>query len=190
MKTTASPTFSLDQIRTASPCPMRWSDMKGDDTKRFCKHCSLHVFNLTNMTRADAEALILGAEGRLCTTYFRRADGTILTKDCPVGIAEIRRKRIRIAAAVGALLSFGAGAFATRALANPKLYAVRTRLSALEPFRTVRAWIAPPPPLQGGAVMMGAMVVISPSQLPPIPNPLASPRSAKTATTTAATPTK
>jgi len=169
--------FSLDQIRIASPCPVKWSDMKGDDTKRFCRHCKLHVFNLTNMTRADAEALVAGAEGRLCTMFWRRADGTVITRDCPVGAAETRRRRTRIAAAVAAILSLGVGAFATVAARNPRLYAVKNRLSSFEPFSTLRDWINPPPQFPQGAFMTaGTVGNVNFNPPPPVPNPLQSPK--------------
>ena len=40
----------LDRLRIASPCPMRWDDMQGDDRKRFFGECRLHVYNLSAMS--------------------------------------------------------------------------------------------------------------------------------------------
>jgi hypothetical protein len=40
------------------------------------------------MTAAEAAALIAGREGRLCARLFRRADGTVITADCPAVAAE------------------------------------------------------------------------------------------------------
>jgi hypothetical protein len=59
--------------------------MKGDDRVRFCKLCSLHVYNLSAMTRSAAETLVAEREGRLCVQFYRRADGTVLTADCEGG---------------------------------------------------------------------------------------------------------
>ena len=78
--------------------------MIGDDRKRYCGECKLNVYNLSGMSRAEAENLILNAEGRLCARFYRRADGSILTKDCPVGWAAIKRRVSRMAAAAFALL--------------------------------------------------------------------------------------
>ena len=75
----------LDQIRVASPCPKRWEDMVGDDRKRFCDECKLHVYNLSAMTREEATSLVTSAKGRLCGAFYRRADGTVMTSDCAVG---------------------------------------------------------------------------------------------------------
>jgi len=70
-------------IQISRPCPVSWNDMQGDDRVRYCRHCSLHVYNLSAMRRADAEKLITETEGRLCVSFFfRRQDGTIITRDC------------------------------------------------------------------------------------------------------------
>jgi hypothetical protein len=103
----------LDRVRVASPCDARWEDMAGDDRVRRCEQCSLNVYNLSAMPRAEAEALLAryfdddGSEkqGRFCGQLFRRPDGTVLTADCPVGLAAVRAKArravVRVAAAIG-----------------------------------------------------------------------------------------
>jgi hypothetical protein len=93
-------------MRVASPCNVGWETMEGDARVRFCRLCSLNVYDLSGMTRAEAEALVLKTEGRLCARLTRRADGTVLTKDCPVGLRAIRVRAARAAgAAFAALLS-------------------------------------------------------------------------------------
>jgi hypothetical protein len=84
--------------------------MLGDDRTRFCGQCSLNVYNLSSMTRSDAEALITRTEGRLCVKFYRRFDGSIITKDCPIGLAAIKR-RVSYAwqAIVSMTLTFMAG---------------------------------------------------------------------------------
>src|SRR5687768_5545433 len=100
----------LDHIRVASPCNADWDEMIGNDRSRFCGQCNLNVYNLSSMTRAEAELLIGRTEGRLCVRYYRRTDGSILTKDCPVGLRAIRRRMSYIARAVSsAVLTFFAG---------------------------------------------------------------------------------
>jgi hypothetical protein len=76
----------LDQIKIASPCSADWEQMEGNNRVRFCSECKKNVFNLSAMTRRDAEALLQETNGNLCTRLFRRADGTVLTDDCPVGL--------------------------------------------------------------------------------------------------------
>jgi hypothetical protein len=93
----------LEGLSVASPCTVSWDTMKGDDRVRHCGSCRLNVYNLSEMSHREAEALVRNREGRLCVRFFRRADGTVLTKDCPVGIRAIRRRIARAWAAAAAL---------------------------------------------------------------------------------------
>jgi hypothetical protein len=92
--------ITLDNVRVASPCPASWENMTGDDRIRYCEECKLNVYNLSDMTRAEAERLISGREGRLCVRFYRRADGTVLTQDCPKGLQAMMRRVSRVAGAV------------------------------------------------------------------------------------------
>jgi hypothetical protein len=153
----------LDHVRIASPCDARWEDMTGDERTRRCAQCALDVHNIAAMTRAEAEALIArhlgpGGDGsRLCAQIYRRADGTILTRDCPVGLAAVRvkarRALARVAGAIAAVIAGGVavvGADRIADHANAGGWIARARLRAAEPFASVRAaLIAPPPPLMG-----------------------------------------
>jgi hypothetical protein len=89
----------VDDVRVAAPCPADWDSMVGDARVRFCGACARNVYNLSAMTRAEAQALLVEKEGRLCVRYFQRTDGTLLTADCPVGIRRRRRRRRVVAAA-------------------------------------------------------------------------------------------
>jgi hypothetical protein len=103
-------TSPLDQVTVAAPCPADWDEMIGNERARFCGQCRLNVYNLSGMTKREAEALIAGAEGRLCVRFYRRADGTILTENCPVGLRALKRRLSRLSrATLSALLSFLAG---------------------------------------------------------------------------------
>jgi len=97
----------LDNVRVASPCSEQWANMVGDDRVRVCAKCTTKVYNLSAMTREEAEALIVARAGNLCARYYQRADGTILTSDCLVGVRAKRRRRW-VAAAIGASASLGA----------------------------------------------------------------------------------
>jgi hypothetical protein len=100
----------LSKVRVASPCPAEWDSMMGDERVRFCGQCELNVYNLSAMTKAQAENLIVRTEGRLCVRFFRRKDGSILTQDCPVGLRALRQRMSRIRrAVVSMLLGFFAG---------------------------------------------------------------------------------
>jgi len=103
----------LDNIRVASPCTADWSQMTGDERARHCNKCDKQVFDLSEMTRAEAEALIIEKHGKLCARYYRRSDGTILTSDCRVGVAASRKRKI-IAVASLAMISAGVAAVVKR----------------------------------------------------------------------------
>ena len=94
----------LNNLRVASPCSMDWDAMHGDERTRFCGDCKLNVYNLSGMTRYDAEHLLRMHEGRLCVRYYQRADGTILTQDCPVGWAKVKQRVSIFAAAAFSLI--------------------------------------------------------------------------------------
>ena len=107
----------LNRIAVASPCQVSWNDMVGDDRVRICSQCNLSVYNISAMTKPEAESFIANAEGRICARLYRRADGSILTRDCPVGLRAVRKKVSRVVAtAFSALISlFGSsGPFAQR----------------------------------------------------------------------------
>lgn len=98
----------LANIEIASPCKASWDEMTGDERTRLCGLCDRQVFNLSELTRDEAETLIADRAGKLCARYYKRADGTILLADCTIGRATVRKRR-RIALASSALLAAGAG---------------------------------------------------------------------------------
>jgi hypothetical protein len=103
-------TSKLDNVRVAAPCPANWDSMYGNERVRFCGECQLNVYNLSAMSRAEAEQLVGQAEGRLCVRYYRRGDGSIITQNCPVGLRALKRRLSRIATAIAtSVLSFVAG---------------------------------------------------------------------------------
>ncbi len=89
------------ELEVASPCPMSWDKMSGDDRVRFCGSCRLNVYNLTVMSPEEIADLVREKGGRFCGRIYRRPDGTALAQDCPVGRT---RKILRRVAAVAAVL--------------------------------------------------------------------------------------
>lgn len=111
----------LSHVRVASPCPADWDTMIGDERVRFCGQCELKVYNLSAMTRTQAEDLIAGTEGRLCVRFYRRKDGSVLTRDCPVGLVRIKQRLSGIRRAITvALLGFFTGASGSYAVSGFK----------------------------------------------------------------------
>jgi Carboxypeptidase regulatory-like domain len=89
----------LPNIRIASPCHVDWERMTGNDRVRLCDSCERHVYNLVEMSNSEIKALLLETEGRVCGRIFRRFDGTIMTRDCPVGLRALRKRVAGMASA-------------------------------------------------------------------------------------------
>lgn len=80
----------LDNLVIASPCSIPWESMTGDNRTRCCGGCSRTVFNVSDMTKGEAESFLAENGTTECMTFYRRFDGTILTDDCPVGLRALR----------------------------------------------------------------------------------------------------
>jgi hypothetical protein len=136
---------SLELITVPVPCQASWDGMRGDDRVRFCSKCRQRVYNLSEMTRKAAAALVAAKEGQLCVRFYRRPDGTVITRDCRAGLWAFRRPLLGgIVVAAGLLLALlgwvsdlvGGGNSGGRESVN---------LRDVEPFRTVMNLIAPSP---------------------------------------------
>ena len=103
---------SLAHVKIAAPCSADWDQMYSFEGERvrFCSQCNLNVYNLSAMTRDEANALLYKTEGRLCVRFYRRPDGTVLTQNCPVGLRALKRRAAWAAQVVlGMLLTLLAG---------------------------------------------------------------------------------
>lgn len=108
----------LDRVTVAAPCNASWDDMAGDEKVRFCGLCQKNVYDLSAMMRDEAEAFVRSAEGGACVRLARRADGRVVSGDCPVGVKK-RRLRLAVAGAVGGgLMGYAALLGLTRARAE------------------------------------------------------------------------
>ncbi|MGD9690125.1 MAG: hypothetical protein AB7K52_10775 [Phycisphaerales bacterium] len=182
----------LEQVRIASPCPARWDDMAGDDRTRHCAQCDLQVHNLSAMTADEAEDLLRrhfapdapfshepddAPPARFCATVFRRADGTILTRDCPVGLARVRA-RARRAVARGALALGGLIGAALALAGLARSTARQGQLRQRDPFARVAEWIDPPsvmPPIftpTAGGISLGDIRMTGKMMVPPARAPV------------------
>ena len=104
----------LEAIQIAKPCRADWNHMTGDQRARFCGSCHKNVYDISQMTRAQAQQLIAEKEGNVCVRLHRRPDGTVITSDCPVGIAATSRPVWWGVAAMFALISAGLAGCATQ----------------------------------------------------------------------------
>jgi hypothetical protein len=93
----------LDDVMIAAPCNLAWDEMPGDERVRHCRHCNKNVYNISSMTKLEAEQFLQKNGTSECLRIYRRADGTILTDNCPVGLRKLRDKArtiLRITAAI------------------------------------------------------------------------------------------
>ena len=82
--------------------------MAGDERVRYCAECKLDVYNFSEMSDADIENIVFHRNGRLCARFYQRSDGTMLTRNCPVGLrAVVRRVSGFASVTLAAMISVG-----------------------------------------------------------------------------------
>jgi hypothetical protein len=131
----------------AAPCDVPWASMVGDDRRRHCGECKRDVHNLSAMTDAEVVAF-LEAVAALpenvqapCVSLYQRADGTMLTADCPVGLRRRRRRAILVST-----MQLGAVAVvAVTALATMFLHQNASKLEEEEPPVLAHTAVLTPP---------------------------------------------
>ena len=138
-------------LRVASPCSADWERMVGDDRVRYCGECKLSVYNFSAMTAEEVERLVVSHEGRLCGRLYQRPDGTVLTRDCPVGFRAVVRRISRVAgAALSAAMSMSFATAQTSEQESPSLVQIEQS----------KAGIALVVTDQSGAVIPNARVLL------------------------------
>lgn len=159
----------INNLKIASPCHASWEGMEGDDRSRHCGACNKKVYNIAEMTRDEALSLIRENEGRLCLQLYRRSDGTVLTKDCPVGLRAARRK-VAYTLACGLMIFFSIQALALRGRRDPAVNVAGVQINSAawrsrqpQTVQKLLNWIDPLPPVAGGSVMMGGPPAVTPA---------------------------
>ena len=173
---TMQPNFiSLEELQIAKPCRADWNHMTGDERARFCQSCHKNVYDISQITRADAHKLLAEKEGNVCVRLYRRPDGTVITSDCPVGKREVARPMWWTLAGFVALLASGAAVWSQPA--SKKLDARVHKISLKDKTRAL--------PIVGAVVnkispqtqvRMGDVAVVA----PPILGRIATPKTAAT----------
>jgi len=87
----------LDRISIPAPCSAEWDSMPGDDRVRHCAHCDKNVYNLSAMSRREAEKFLRETQGHACARIYYRPDGTAMTERCPAILRAAVRRISRIA---------------------------------------------------------------------------------------------
>jgi len=170
----------LQNIRIAAPCKKDWNEMVGDEYVRFCGSCEKNVYNLSSLTREQAEALLQEKEGNMCVTYFQRADGTVMTTDCPVGVRK-RRVRNALAAVVAGAGAAVAAAFGHQEqrvaggieplMGEPVIHQMPQLMGDIAPEPTVRVAGGIAPPHVNPEVKKVKQAPTAPAKRAPSPGP-------------------
>lgn len=100
------PQSILDNLYLAAPCPMTWESMQGDDKVRNCSGCAKNVYNISAMTTKEAEEFLNINGDSACLRFFRRADGTVITDECPVGLRKLRDRMKAVAQVAASFIAF------------------------------------------------------------------------------------
>jgi hypothetical protein len=143
----------LERVYVASPCSAEWDAMLGGERSRLCTSCDRAVYNIAGLTADEAATLIGKKQGRMCVRLHRRADGTVITRDCPVGLWAYRK---RAAVFAGSVLAAILSLFSTGAA--QRMYGVsqgiRTETFIESPMVSGRVTDASGSPIQNATVTL------------------------------------
>ncbi len=67
------------KLTVRTPCRENWNAMSGDDKRRFCGSCSKHVHHLSELTEAEATALV--KQPGICGRFRQDASGRVVFAD-------------------------------------------------------------------------------------------------------------
>jgi hypothetical protein len=128
----------------ARPCPKKWENLRGDNQKRFCDECQLHVHNLSAMSEKEVQAL-LQIPGRCCVGYLSQPES-------PRPVAKTRKN------------GWGLLGRVPRIMASGTALAVSFLLSGCDEkaSSTASAPVVPPPVSTNSNMILGDICVVPP----------------------------
>jgi MYXO-CTERM domain-containing protein len=91
----------LRTIAVKTPCKVSWDAMDGTGAVRHCGNCRSNVYNISEMSDEETEALLARSED-VCIRYYSRPDGTLVKTNCE------RPHRAMSTAAAGVAMSLAA----------------------------------------------------------------------------------
>lgn len=98
----------LDSLMLSFSCPVLWDSMEGDERERLCRQCDKKVYNISQMSKKEAEELLQSSvEGaKKCVKFYQRKDGTITTDECPQFLRPVRDQYRKAVYAVSCMSAF------------------------------------------------------------------------------------
>lgn len=93
------------EIPIYMPCQERWEEMPGDDRRRHCQACEQDVYDLSAMTRREAEPVLARRRNgeRVCVRYAADKSGEIRFRSEPLVPAAMLLSVRRLALGAGLL---------------------------------------------------------------------------------------
>lgn len=149
---------TIGRLAVASPCAQKWEAMRGDDRVRFCGACAKNVYRLDDLTTTEVRDLIVAQEGKLCWRFFVRKDGTVLTRDCPVGLRRARQRVVAALALCMAVVLAGVVELLRVGGVDRPLPAIAVWSALLKQASVVPAPLVAAPEVKPGAIMGKRMV--------------------------------
>jgi hypothetical protein len=140
----------LDKLQVVSPCSTDWDRMSGDEKKRFCSECNKFVYDFSQMTRRQVEAIVSIHRGQMCARITRRPDGSLVTLEAPPVHPIVARRASPVAnATLAAILGLGVPANALNVDVSAAQLIVRSDADG----KSART------PFGGGEAVVGGTVV-------------------------------
>lgn len=103
----------LGIVKRASPCSGKGA-ANGEGPVRRCGKCQRRAYDVKHLDAFQVRELVMREEGRPCMRFFERADGLLLTADCPRGFKPLgwlwnREKAPPRPARIGSAATYVAG---------------------------------------------------------------------------------
>ncbi len=98
----------LAHLTSTFSCPTHWETMTGNHRKRFCTDCKKHVYDFSQMTRGEIEAVLEATRGNLCARVTRQPDGSLKMQEVTAQPLHLISRRVSplARAVVSAVLGF------------------------------------------------------------------------------------
>jgi hypothetical protein len=75
----------LNGMEIETPCLVPWGEIDGTGPTRSCEICQKNVFDLIELTTAEAAQILAESDALPCVRICRAPDGEIVTADSPMG---------------------------------------------------------------------------------------------------------
>ena len=162
-------------LQIQKPCPKTWSELAGDEKKRFCSTCCLHVHNAAELTRMEALTLAADTGARVCMLFQLDPDGAPVFRDSmPVAHVQERPRplaqlsRWALSAAAGLLAAcHGSSTTASGTGANDGQTSKMGQVQSTELLGGVALPQPQPPERMGEATVR---IEPAPTPVPPTPD--------------------